>query len=212
MRPTRILVLTACVAIALAGCKQTAPTQPASTGAPTAVATANDDAALDKAVDGFIDGYFKHNPVFAANAGKHEYDGQLPDYSPAGLKANIDWLHAQRDAFAAFPDGRLDAQGRFRRDYALAVIDGALFWLEDSGFAYDNPSFYTGDLSPSMYLTRPYAPLPQRMDAFIRYQEALPKAIAQIKANFKLPLPASYIDLGVNSFGGYASFFARDVP
>jgi uncharacterized protein (DUF885 family) len=121
-------------------------------------------------------------------------------------------LHAQREAFAAFADDKLDEQGRFRRDYALAVIDGNLFWLEDSGFAYRNPAFYTGDLSPSMYLTRPYAPLPQRMDAFIRYQEALPKAIAQIKANFKLPLPASYIELGVNSFAGYASFFASDVP
>ena len=61
--------------------------------------------------------------------------------------------------------------------------------------AYNNPAFYTGDLSPSMYLTRPYAPLAQRMDAFIQYQEALPKAIEQIKANFKLPLPASYICL-----------------
>lgn len=207
----RVLALTACIAAALAGCKQNA-TAPASTEAPAATAAANDDASLDKAVDAFIDGYFQHNPVFAAGAGKHEYDGKLPDYSPAGLKANIDWLHAQRDAFAAFADDKLDEQGRFRRDYALAVIDGNLFWLEDSGFAWKNPAFYTGDLSPSMYLTRPYAPLPQRMDAFIRYQEALPKAIEQIKANFKLPLPASYIDLGVNSFGGYASFFASDVP
>lgn len=212
MRPIRVLALTACIAAALAGCKQNASTAPATGEMPATTAASNEDATLDKAVDAFIDGYFQHNPVFAAGAGKHEYDGKLPDYSPAGLKANIDWLHAQRDAFAAFTDDKLDEQGRFRRDYALAVIDGNLFWLEDSGFAYKNPAFYTGDLSPSMYLTRPYAPLPQRMDAFIRYQEALPKAIGQIKANFKLPLPASYIDLGVNSFGGYASFFESDVP
>ena len=207
----RVLALAACIAAALAGCKQNA-TAPASTEAPAATAAANDDASLDKAVDAFIDGYFRHNPVFAASAGKHEYDGKLPDYSPAGLKATTDWLHAQRDAFAAFADDKLDEQGRFRRDYALAVIDGNLFWLEDSGFAWKNPAFYTGDLSPSMYLTRPYAPLATRMDAFVRYQEALPKAVEQIKANLKLPLPASYIDLGVNSFGGYASFFASDVP
>jgi hypothetical protein len=212
MRPIRVLLLAACVAAALSGCKQSASTAPAGTDTPAATAAANDDASLDKAANAFIDGYFQRNPVAAAGAGKHEYDGKLPDYSPAGMKANIDWLHAQRDAFAAFADGKLDAQGRFRRDYALAVIDGALFWLEDSGFAYNNPGFYTGDLSPSMYLTRPYAPLAQRMDAFIRYQEALPKAIGQIRANFRTPLPASYIDLGVNSFGGYASFFASDVP
>ncbi|HEU4825221.1 MAG TPA: DUF885 domain-containing protein, partial [Dongiaceae bacterium] len=177
-----------------------------------AAAVANDSAAFESAVDAFIDGAFQHNPVFAANAGKHEFDGKLPDYSPAGLKATAEWLHAQRDTFAAFGDDKLDEKGRFQRDYVLAVIDGQLFWLEDSGFPYDNPAFYTGDLSPSMYLTRPYAPLPQRMAAFVTYQEALPKAIEQIKANFKLPLPATYIDLGVNSFGGYASFFKNDVP
>jgi len=203
------LILTACIAAALAGCQQPATAPQADTRAQV---PAQQDAALNSAVEAFIDGYFQRNPVAAANAGKHEYDGKLPDYSPASLKADADWLHAQRAAFAAFTDAQLDAQGRFHRDYALAVIDGALFWLEDSGFAYNNPAFYTGDLSPSMYLTRPYAPLPQRMDAFIRYQEALPKALEQIKANFKLPLPASYIDLGVNSFAGYASFFASDVP
>jgi len=212
MRPLRILALASCITLALTvGCKQETPPS-ASPDATTAATTANDDAALQTAVDAFIDGAFRHNPVFGANAGKHEFDGKLPDYSPEGLKATTQWLHAQRDAFAAFGDDTLDEKGRFQRDYALAVIDGQLFWLEDSGFPYNNPAFYTGDLSPSMYLTRPYAPLPQRMAAFVTYQEALPKAIEQIKANFKLPLPASYIDLGVNSFAGYASFFKSDVP
>lgn len=212
MRPFQYLSLSACIVIALAaGCKQASPPAPESTPA-TAPAKVDNTAAFESAVDAFIDGAFQHNPVFAANAGKHEFDGKLPDYSAAGLKATADWLHAQRDKFAGFGDDKLDEKTRFQRDYVLAVIDGQLFWLEDSGFPYNNPAFYTGDLSPSMYLTRPYAPLPQRMAAFVTYQEALPKAIEQIKANFKLPLPASYIDLGVNSFGGYASFFKTDVP
>jgi hypothetical protein len=213
MRSIHVVTLCAVVAAALAaGCNREAPSAPAASTPTAAVAVANDNAALETAVDGFIDGMFQHHPTFAANAGKHEFDGKLPDYSPAGLKADADWLHAERAKFAAFGDDKLDDSGRFHRDYVLAVIDGQLFWLEDSGFPYSNPAFYTGDLSPSMYLTRPYAPLPQRMAAFVTYQEALPKAIAQIKANFKLPLPESYITLGVNSFGGYASFFKTDVP
>jgi hypothetical protein len=221
MRSYRVVILSAVIASALlAGCSNspsdstpaaaTSAPSPAASASPTA--NAHRDAALATAVDSFINGAFQHNPVFAANAGKHEFDGKLPDYSPAGLKATADWLHAQRNTFAAFTDAQLDAQGRFHRDYVLAVIDGQLFWLEESGAPYKNPSFYTGDLSPSMYLTRPYAPLAQRMAAFVSYQEALPKALAQIKANLKLPLPESYIDLGVNSFGGYASFFKNDVP
>src|SRR6185312_2882608 len=217
MRTFGVFTLPAIAAAAfLAGCTPT-PSPPAQTAPPVAATTAKPapavaSTALASAVDSFLDGYFEHNPVFAANAGKHEFDGKLPDYSPAGLQASAGWLHAQRKIFAGFTNDQLDAQDRFHRDYVLAVIDGQLFWLEDSGAPYKNPAFYTGDLSPSMYLTRPYAPLAQRMAAFVSYEEALPRALAQIKANLKLPLPASYIDVGVNSFAGYASFFKTDVP
>ena len=216
MHPLRALTLSAVVAATfLAGCSADASLSGQSTPAAASsvhAADAGRNAALATDVDAFLAGYFQHYPVFAANAGKHEFDGRLPDFSAEGLKANADWLHAQRKSFAAFTDDELDARGRFQRDYVLAVIDGQLFWLEDSGAPYKNPTFYTGDLSPSMYLTRPYAPLAQRMAAFVTYQEALPKALAQIKANLKLPLPASYIDVGVNSFAGFASFFKTDVP
>src|SRR4249919_504269 len=131
----RVATLSAFIATALvaAGCKQTS-TAPASTPAATPPATtkANDSAALASAVDAFIQGAFERNPVFAANAGKHEFDGKLPDYSTEGLKSTIAWLHAQRDKFAAFGDDRLDETGRYQRDYVVAVIDGQLFWLEDS--------------------------------------------------------------------------------
>ena len=50
------------------------------------------------------------------------------------------------------------------------------------------------------------------MAAFVSYQEALPKAIEQIRANMKTPLPESYVDLGINTFAGYSTFFNNDVP
>src|SRR6476620_5552622 len=121
----RVATLSAFIATALvaAGCKQTS-TAPAPTPAATPPATTNtnDSAALSAAVDAFIQGAFERNPVSAANAGKHEFDGKLPDYSPEGLKSTTAWLHAQRDKFAGFADDRLDQTGRFQRDYLLAVI------------------------------------------------------------------------------------------
>lgn len=220
MRQFPTLVLSAALAVALlAGCDRQSspqPGAPSSTPAQDAAATTG-DAAWQPAVDGFIEQYFEFFPVFAANAGKHEFDGRLPDYSPESMQATIGWLHAQRDTIAAFPDAApgkpgLDETQRFQRDYVLSVIDAQLFWLEESGFAHKNPALYTGDLSPSMYLTREYAPLPQRMAAFVQYQEALPKAIEQIRANLQPPLPATYVDLGANTFKGYADFFRDSVP
>jgi len=199
------------LALAAGGCKRSgAPGSAGGEAAKSALAPANSP--WQQAVDAFLVGWFERNPAQAAVAGKHEFDGRLPDWSPEGLKANIGWLHGQRDKLAGFADDQLDSVQRFQRDYALAVIDGQLFWLEESGFPNSNPAFYAGDLSPSMYLTRPYAPLPARMAAFIRYQEALPKAIAQIQGNLRPNLPTTYIELGVNTFAGYATFFRDDVP
>ena len=198
----------------LAACHD-APVPIATAEPPSAQASAQRgtvEADWQAAVDTFVDDYFKHYPTFAANAGKHAFDGKLPDFSPAGLNENARWLHAQRKSIASFTDDRLAPRQRFEREYVLSVIDGQLFMLEESGFPYRNPAFYASDLSPSMYLTRPYAPLAERMAAFVTYQEALPKAIEQIRANMKPPLPASYVDLGISTFEGYSRFFASDVP
>jgi hypothetical protein len=214
-----IVPLTLAVALALGGCEQSA-SQPAASAATahaaapatTSVDTRKPNAVWQAQVDAFIAGYFEHYPTDAANAGKHEFDGKLPDWSPAGLKGTIAWLHAQRNGIAAFTDDKLDATQRFQREYVLAVIDKELFWIEDSGFAQKNPAFYADDMSPSMYLTREYAPLPQRMAAFVTYEDNLPAAVAQIRANLQAPLPASYIDYGIGVFGGLADFFENDVP
>jgi hypothetical protein len=205
--------LVLCVLLAF-GVTVPASSQPQPTSPQTlpVTTTAGREVAFESAVDDFIQGVFDRNPVFGAKAGKHEFDGRLPDFSSGGLNAHAAWLHTERDQFAAFRDDELDARTRFRRDYVLATIDTQLFWLEDSGFPYRNPDFYADSLSPSMYLTRRYAPLPQRMAAFVKYQEALPKAIAQVQANLRPPLPASYVELGINIFAGYADFFQNEVP
>src|SRR3546814_9293714 len=74
------------------------------------------------------------------------------------------------------------------------------------------PAYYTDVISPSLYLTRDYAPLAQRMAAFVAYEERLPAALAQIRGNLHAPLPATYIDYGVGVYGGLADFFKNDVP
>src|SRR5271156_5596472 len=39
--------------------------------------------------NGFVEVYFRAQPFFAAQSGKHEYDGQLPDVSAHGIKREI---------------------------------------------------------------------------------------------------------------------------
>ena len=154
--------------------------------------------------------YFAANPSFAVVQGRHEFDGKLPDWSPAGIAKEIARLKAQRAKAVAYTG--LSPQQSYQRDYLLARIDGDLFWARDSGFPWKNPAWYSGSLEPSVYLTRPYAPLDQRMRAFIAYAKAIPTAAAQIRANLKSPLPKTYVQLGINGFGGFPDFYRKDVP
>src|SRR3546814_3050484 len=48
------------------------------------------------------------------------------------------------------------------------------------------------------------------MKAFIAYAQKVPAAAAQIKANLKLPLPATFVKFGTAGFGGFADYYTGD--
>ncbi|WP_082639857.1 MULTISPECIES: DUF885 domain-containing protein [unclassified Sphingopyxis] len=159
--------------------------------------------------DNFLKGYFPLNPNFAVYQGKHEFDGQLPDWSPEGLEKQAAYLEKAIADAKAF-DGEMTDAEKFERDYLVHVAQGQLFFLRDTDFAQKNPSFYTGALDPNVYIARPYADATTRMKAFIAYAEKVPAAAAQIKANLKLPLPATFVKYGTAGFGGFADYYKGD--
>jgi hypothetical protein len=169
-------------------------------------------AAWDGYVDAFIESNFELHPQFAIWAGRHEYDGRLPDWSPAGMRRVVDHLHAERARAMAFDAQALDARQRFERDYLLAEIDGSLFWLESMEWHARSPSFYGWALEPDVYVSRPYAPLAQRLRAYIGYANGIPLAAGQIRANLRMPMPRTYLQRGRILFGGLASFYEKEVP
>src|SRR5579862_6639349 len=92
--------------------------------------------------DGFVQSYFAAQPAFAAQQGKHEYDGQLPDVSAHGIKREIARLHDERDQLNAVDPSQLEPQERFDRAYLLNVVDRDLFYLEKAHFPSTNPYWY----------------------------------------------------------------------
>ncbi len=160
--------------------------------------------------DALIEKYLKSQPAFAVYQGRHEFDGQLPDWSANGLAAQVKWLHAARDRAAAVKD--LSPADRFERDYLASQFDGDLFFLEDVEFPFTNPAFYIDSLDPTAYLTRNYAPLETRMRAYTAYARSVARAAQQIRANLRTPMSLPLLERGVSGFGGYADFYRTDVP
>ncbi len=189
-----------------------APT-PAPAPAPTATPTPSGppSAAWTAFVTSTFDQLYQLDPVFAAYQGRHEFDGRLDDWSDPGIQRTIDFWRAT--IASAGTIGGLNADQQFERDYLLQMARGQLFFLVDADLPHRNPLFYINDgLDPDMYLTRDYADLPTRMRAVIALLRQVPAAVATIRANLRLPMPASFISLGGASFTGFATYYANDVP
>lgn len=178
------------------------------TGQPLAAKTLQP--AWDTFVSQFIESYLSMHPSFAVNAGRHDFDGKLPDWSPAGLSKEKQWLESERQKAVQYSDSELKKSERSEQQYLLAVIDENLFWLQTAQAPYKNPMFYYQALDPNVYISRPYAPIEQRLPAFIEYARNIPKATDQIRANLRPPFPRTYIEIGKKVFGGFAKFYEND--
>ena len=166
----------------------------------------------DGFVADYIEAYLIANPTVAVRAGRHEFDGQLPDWSPEGLANEESRLREARDQALAFDETLLSEDQRFERRYLISRIEQGLFWRVEAERPQRNPRFYSGPLSPSVYLTRDYAPLADRMTAFTTYLQNVPRAVEQIQTNLRTPMSRPHIQIGVNVFGGLVRYFRDDVP
>jgi uncharacterized protein (DUF885 family) len=192
------------LSLLIAGCvQQTSPPQ---------TSQATDPKAWDTYVEGFLQSYFTAHPDAAVIAGRHEFDGKLPDWTEAGLKKEIERLRAEREKATGFKDAQLDERQRFERDYLVSTIDEELFWREAAEWPYRNPYFYADALDPDVYVSREYAPLPERLRAYTAYARNVPAAVEQLRRNLRTPLPRTYVQIGRTSLGGLANFYEKDVP
>jgi hypothetical protein len=185
---------------------------PATVPAPPAPAQDQAQASWDKFAAQFIEDTFKAQPFFAAQAGRHEFDGQMPDWSAAGIAKEVARLQTVRMQAAGFNASTLTPSQRFERQYVLYVTANDLFWLDHAKFPFTNPAWYIGHLDPEVYLSRDYAPLATRMKGYIGYARAIPQIAADIRANLQMPMAKTLLERGIDGFGGFASFYRNDVP
>ena len=158
----------------------------------------------------YIEATFRANPPFAATAGRHEFDGQLPDWSEAGIENEVARLKSAVAAAEKFDPAKLTENERFERAYLIAQAKGTLFFIDAADQAHKNPAYYNGSLDPSTYVVVPYAAPEVRLKAYTRYLEAIPAAVQHIRENLRMPLPVSFVDYGKNAFGGYADYYPSD--
>jgi hypothetical protein len=145
-------------------------------------------------------------------AGRHEFDGKLPDWSAEGFAKEAKRLHAEKDRLAGFQDSTLSERQRFEREYVASQIDADLFWIESAQWPFRCPQYYADAIDPDVYVSREYAPLDQRLKAYTAYAKAVPTAVDQIRKNLRTPLPKTFVNIGHTNYGGLIAFYEKDVP
>jgi uncharacterized protein (DUF885 family) len=191
------------LSLSTVACKQS----PSADAPPAAV----DSADWIKFVDGFLEGYFKLDPSHAIYQGRHEFDGQLPDWSKEGLAKMADYLKKAKADAEGFDPGKLSKAQQIERKYLIKVVETELFWRTDA----DNPRtnitwYFDAGLDPNVYIARPYADPATRLMAFIAYAKNVPKAVEQSKANLKTPMPISHVDYAIPGANGLADYYVND--
>ncbi|MFL6126971.1 DUF885 family protein [Actinophytocola sp.] len=132
---------------------------------------------------------FEQYPNIARRAGRHDYDGRLPEVTPraahdlaklrAAVRAQVDGLPATAD-----PELRADL------DAALAIAEEEHFCLAVLGQDQLGPRDFLAETDVSVYLRRPYAPLAERVAACEAHLAGLPAFLEQAAGTLGRRLPA----------------------
>jgi uncharacterized protein (DUF885 family) len=157
--------------------------------------------------DRFFDQYyFPFNPTTATSSGIHKYDGELEDYSKAGVAARTAKLKQFEAEFAKLPAGP-------DRDLVLSTIRASLLELESIRSWERNPDIYSSGISSSAFtiISRTFAAPDVRLRALISRERKMPGALAEARANLKNP-PRIYTEIAIEQVPGIISFFQNDVP
>ncbi len=156
-----------------------------------------------------VDHLFVLQPAYAVGLGLHDYDGKLPDLSEHATGA---WAtHADRllARLEAADGGRLSEDRSVDRFLLRLLLESPLFDLRESDDLGRNPMSYLGQVSLTSYLSREYAPVPQRVEAIVRVLEGVPALLAEGRRRLKGPLPKPFVDLSLAIGGGLPAHFAE---
>jgi uncharacterized protein (DUF885 family) len=161
----------------------------------------------------FSEVYFHFSPTAGTEAGLHQYDSKLEDYSAAEVQREMTALHAYEKNLLAIDPAALDAPQA--ADYAILLnnIRGTLLELETIRNWEKNPDDYSSGVTNSIFvlMSRNYAPVNTRLRAAVEREKQIPQVFVEARKNLKNP-PRIFTEIALEQIDGLVDFFQNDVP
>ena len=200
-------------------CASSSKQPPLATPAPSAAASAptTTDATFQKTAAELYQAYFDRIPAalfsgtLGVALGMHQYDGKLPDDSPAALQSRAAFLTEARVRLESFPARELSEQSRLERDVFVTRLRGAIFDLTGRRIPWRSPLYYLGALSLINYTGRDYAPVDERARAVVAICRASGGYLATARTNLEAKLPRAVLGFAIQMIGGQLAFIQKDV-
>jgi uncharacterized protein (DUF885 family) len=170
-------------------------------------------AAFDQLVDQYFDFYFNANPTAATQAGFHQYDRKLEDFSRAAVEAEVAGLTEFRKRFSAVQRMELSEQSAGDLDVLISSIDSRLLELQTIQMWRKDPDIYPSGVSYAVFLLmrRSFAPLPERLRSVVARERLIPEALEVARQNLHNP-PRVYTEVALQQIPDTIAFFQNDVP
>ncbi len=149
------------------------------------------------------------HPGWAVAAGKHQYDGQVPDLSAGAIEGGLERLGSLRRQLDGL-DG-LTPQQEGEREVLGGVVDRERFEGETALRWQRDPGWYLEALDVSVYLERDYAPAGLRLERAAAVLGEAGALLGTARANLSPALPVAWVEAAVGRARRQASGLAAQV-
>jgi len=167
------------------------------------------------AAERYLDASLKLNPTSATYFGYHKYDGEMDDLSPSGISARSAFYGNTLRQFAAFDRTKMSPGAVIDLDLILNDINGSLFQVLELRPHENDPSLYNDTIGyGTLFLTildKGDPAWPERLGALLSRTRAIPKFLADARANLKTPSETLTRFIAQQNVGNI-SFFKDTLP
>jgi len=163
-------------------------------------------------VDAHFHAYFEWRPSAATEAGVHEYDAKLEDYSAGAIRARIAVLSQELLNLNALRRRPLARQDEIDAVFLDGGLRSELLDLETLRLLHRNPMPYVAVPGGAVdaLIKRDFAPPAERLRSVIARLRGVPPLLDAMRDNVQDP-PKEFTELAIRSAEGSVGFFGDSV-
>ncbi len=166
---------------------------------------------LEQLSERLIGEHWDFYPTSGSRIGKHEFDGRLPDLTPASISRRKTEIRRGLTELQALPTESLGAENLLSLRLLELFQQRELFTFEELQALENNPMRQAGFLNVGNYVRRDYAPLEDRLRSASSALKQVPDFLGTLDAALRDDLSRHVVDMSVESYGGMAQFYRNDL-